>query len=37
MNEEICSITSKENGKTAENEWGNDDSDILQALYSICK
>ena len=33
MNEEICCITNEE--KTARNEWENDDSDFLQALYGI--
>ena len=33
MNEEIHSITNEE--KTARNEWENDDSDFLQALYSV--
>ena len=35
MNEEICCITNE--GKTAMNEWENDDSDFLQALYSVYK
>ena len=32
MNEEICCLTNE--GKTAMNEWENDDSNVLQALYS---
>ena len=35
MNEEICCITNE--GKTARNEWENDDSDFLRALYSVHK
>ena len=35
MNEEICCITNE--GKTARNEWENDDSNFLQALYSVYK
>ena len=35
MNEEICCITNE--GKTAKNEWENDDSDFLWALYSVYK
>ena len=35
MNEEICCITNE--GKTAKNEWENDDSDLLRALYSVYK
>ena len=35
MNEEIYYITNK--GKTAKNEWENDDSDFLWALYSVYK
>ena len=35
MNEEICCITCK--GKTDKNEWKNNDSDFLRALYSVCK
>ena len=35
MNEEIRCITKK--GKTARNEWENDDSNLLQALYSVYK
>ena len=35
MNEEICCITDEE--KMARNEWENDDSDFLQALYSVYK
>ena len=35
MNEEICCITNKE--KTSKNEYENDDSDFLQALYSVYK
>ena len=33
MNEEINCITKK--GKTAKNEWENDDSDFLVALCSV--
>ena len=35
MHEEICCITNK--GKTAKNEWENDDSDFLLDLYSVYK
>ena len=35
MNEEICCITNE--GKTVNNEWENDDSDFLRALYSVYK
>ena len=35
MNEEICCITNE--GKMARNEWENDDSDFLPALYSVYK
>ena len=35
MNEEISCITNE--GKAAKNEWENDDSDFLLALYSVCK
>ena len=35
MNEEICCITNE--GKTAKNEWENDDSDFLPALYIVYK
>ena len=35
MNEEICCITNEE--KMARNEWENDDSDFLSALYSVYK
>ena len=35
MNEEICCITNEE--ETAWNEWENDDSDFLWALYSVYK
>ena len=35
MNEEIHCITDK--GKTAKNEWENDDSDFLRALCSVFK
>ena len=35
MIEEICCITYK--GKTAKNEWENDDSDFLLDLYSVYK
>ena len=30
----FVALLTKEKGKTALNEWENDDSDILQALYS---
>ena len=33
MNEEISCISNE--GKMARNEWENDDSDFLQALYSV--
>ena len=32
MNEEICCITKK--GKILKNEWENDGSDFLRAVYS---
>ena len=35
MNKEIRSITNE--GKSANNEWENDDSDFLWALYSKYK
>ena len=35
MNEEIHYITNDR--KTAKNEWENDDSDFLRALYSVHK
>ena len=35
MNEEICRITNE--GKMVRNEWENDDSDFLPALYSVYK
>ena len=35
MNEEIRCITNE--GKTARNEWENDDSDFLGVLYSVYK
>lgn len=35
MNEEICSITNW--GKMVKNEWENDGSVFLQALYSVFK
>ena len=35
MNEEIHYITNK--GKTAKNEWENDDPDFLMALCNVCK
>ena len=35
MNEEIRCITNE--GKTARNEWENDDSNFLRALYSVYK
>ena len=31
----FVALLTKEKGKTAMNEWENDDSDILQALYSV--
>ena len=33
MDEEICCITNK--GSTSKYEWENDDSEFLQALYSV--
>ena len=30
-------LLTKEKGETATNEWENDDSDILRALYSVYK
>ena len=35
MNEEIHCITNE--AKIAKNEWENNDSDFLPALYSACK
>ena len=35
MDEEAHYITNKR--KTAQNEWENDDSDFLRALYSVYK
>ena len=35
VNEEICSISNR--GRTAKNEWENDGSDFLQALYNVYK
>ena len=35
MNEEICCITNER--KTAKDEWEDDYSDFLQALYSVYK
>ena len=35
MNEETCCIVNE--GKKAKNEWKNDNSDILPALYSVYK
>ena len=35
MNEEISWTTNKGKGKTTINEWDNDHSDILQALYCV--
>ena len=35
MNEEIHCINNKK--KTTKNKWEDDDSDFLQALYSVCK
>ena len=37
MNEEIHYITNKRKNRTVMNEWENDDSDILRALYSVHK
>ena len=37
MNEEIHCITNKGKRKTAINEWKNDNSVILRALYSVHK
>ena len=31
----IVALPTKKKGKTAMNEWENDDHDVLQALYSI--
>ena len=31
----FVALLTKEKGKTPMNEWENDDSDILQALYSV--
>ena len=33
----FVALLAKEKGKTAMNEWENDDSDILWALYSVYK
>ena len=35
MNEEICCIINE--GKTAKNEWENDNSDFLPTLYILYK
>ena len=35
MNEEINCITNE--GEMAKNEWGNDDTNFLQALDIVCK
>ena len=35
MNKEIHCINNKK--KTTKNKWEDDDSDFLQALYSVCK
>ena len=35
MNKETCWITNK--GTMANNQWNNDDSDILRTLYSVYK
>ena len=35
MNEEICCITNE--GKMAKDEWENDYSNFLRALYSVYK
>ena len=37
MNQEIVALLTQEKGKTAMNEWENDDSDILRALHSVYK
>ena len=37
MNQEIVALLTKEKGKTAMNEWENDDSDILRASHSVYK
>ena len=31
----FIALLTKEKGKTAMNEWENDDADILRALYSV--
>ena len=31
----FVALLTKEKGKTARNEWRNDDSNILRALYSV--
>ena len=33
----FAALLTKEKGKLAMNEWENDDSDILRALYSVYK
>ena len=33
----FVALLTKEKGKTAMNEWENDDSDILRASYSVYK
>ena len=33
----FVALLTKEKGETATNEWENDDSDILRALYSVYK
>ena len=33
----FVALQTKEKGKTAMNEWENNDSDILRALYSVYK
>ena len=33
----FIALLTKEKGKMAINKWENDDSDILQALYSVYK
>ena len=35
MSEEICCVTNKR--EAAKNEWENDDSDFLRALFSVYK
>ena len=37
MNEKYVALLTKEKGKPAMNEWGNDDSDILWTFCSVYK